>query len=77
MSDKKLMEKIERSHSKKQRELYKKISKPVEWNGQIFESRVALARHLKLDHSSMVSVYIGLKRKLKGFVPKSIEKVLK
>lgn len=73
MTDEKLHESIERSYNECRRKVYKKIRKPVEWNGQRFESMAALGRHLKLSQSSTVSYYIRNKWKLKGFVPKIIK----
>ena len=74
MTNEKLQKTIEHSHSRDLRKIYKKISKPVEWNGKSFESGAALGRYLKLDQSSVVSQYIKNKSKLKGFVPKFIKK---
>lgn len=69
----KLKETIERCHHDSRRKIWKKNSKPVKWNGQIFESGVALVRHLKLPNINIVSVYIKAKRKLKGFVPELVK----
>ncbi len=51
----------------------KKKRKPVEWNGKIFESAVALGKHLRMDHPNIASRYAKNNKPLKGFIPKYIE----
>lgn len=66
-------DKTDRWHAENQRRIYKKIRKPVRWNGMTFECASALARHLKLCPRS-VSGYIYRKIKLQGYVPMQIKK---
>ena len=53
-------ETIERSFNAKKRSVHKSQCKKVLYDGNIYESGRALARHLKMSHAS--SIYQGIKK---------------
>lgn len=50
-----------------------KMSIKVEWNGKIFPSLNALGNHLRVNGCT-VSKYMKLKKPLKGYIVKRVEK---
>ena len=50
-----------------------KNSRHVKWNGQVFESALALGRHLRLYSHAMIYNYIRNKKEIKGYVPEYVE----
>lgn len=65
---------LNRCHAENRSKVYKKIRKPVLWNGIKFESMERLRGHLKLLSTSNIQQAIKKKRPLKGHIPEFITK---
>lgn len=76
MTSDKLTETMQRDFHSNRRKIYKRIMKPVRWNGQDFESGRALLRHLKLEMHTSIAQYIKGGKPLKGHVPEYIKAVV-
>lgn len=74
LQQRQLEEKMERQFHRSRRASIIAQMKPVSWNGLVFESTSALARHLRLPSASQAGLYIKAGRKLKGFLAHRISK---
>ena len=59
---------------KNQDRVHRKLSKPVSWNGMVFESITKLSRHLGYENPTAASRFIREKKPIKGHMATFIKR---